>query len=128
MNRSNNVPELNDLPDLIRDAFDASPGPDTLRLQQIRRQLDHTGSGTRSQKQPNTLPWWVVLLLSGSFAVAAWWAGERWLLPQQQALPAAINGNMPGETDNELNQPLEQPAEATINATENPVIYQREAR
>jgi hypothetical protein len=24
----------------------------------------------------NKIPWWIVLLLAGSFATAAWWAGE----------------------------------------------------
>jgi len=61
---------------LIRESFDQMPGPQMARLEQIEQRLQTTLSRQPSCNKANKTPWWIVLLLTGGIATAAWWAGE----------------------------------------------------
>ncbi len=70
------VPDSTELPTLIRNAFDALPGPDEERLVAIRQRLPVQQLQRPTSRQPHRLKWilWLVLLGSGTVA-AAWWLG-----------------------------------------------------
>ncbi|MCG8324640.1 MAG: hypothetical protein MI673_03915 [Thiotrichales bacterium] len=125
MKHSIPAPDIDILESLIARAFDDLPGPDTARIQSIRDRFDSGASGTRSQKNPNRLPWWTVLLLTGGLATAAWWLDEnRGTSEQSRPVPGHSASDTRLPITQEENLPLV-PQEAHPAADDSPVIYQR---
>lgn len=71
------VPDEERLQHLIFDAHEYMPGPDMAHLTRIEQRLSRHLKTGKSASGLNKTPWWVVLLLAGGLATAAWWAAER---------------------------------------------------
>ena len=89
------VPDETQLERLISKVYAAMPGPEQTQLNRIEEWLACAITLNKSRTHVNKIPWWIVLLLAGGFATAAWWAGERW-----------FGGTEPVSLDNQL-QPSE---------------------
>ncbi|MCS3903946.1 hypothetical protein J2T55_001978 [Methylohalomonas lacus] len=118
------APDSADLPGLIRNAFDALPGPDEERLGAIRQRLPVRQPQRLTSRQPHRLKWilWLVLLGSGT-VTAGWWLGTG----SQQA-PEKMNHL--GQSSPEANVQSDGKADTSSASDENerrrsPIIYQR---
>lgn len=76
MNR-HRVPDADDLPALIRTAFDALPGPDEERLAAVCERLaQQPGTQKKTSRNKRHSWYWLWLLLVGGTVAAAWWVSE----------------------------------------------------
>lgn len=114
---------------LIREAFEQMPGPDMRRVNQVQSRLARTAATSKPFKKPNTLPWWIVLVLTGGLVAAAWWVGDYLMYSGEQTMeyPFPQDGVITGTDDaTGTNVPeLPQRTEPVIER-ESPIIYLRE--
>ena len=119
------------LAQLIREAFDTQPGPDMARLERIETRLSRQRNPEERIARVNTLPWWIVLLLTAGFATAAWWAGEAWLgnkpaPPVNEQRETEKSGVGPGKTERDEARELHIEQEKPQAEEQPAVIYRRE--
>ena len=118
---------------LITRAFESMSEAEQSRLSLIEsRVLRETGKN--KQKKLNKMPWWIVLLLAGGFATAAWWAGE--LIFDKQNIEIsdkpAVSSDKIGNKQFELNRDEPQTEQneqenKVYEEKDSPIIYQRES-
>lgn len=126
------VPSEARLPELIREAYEAMPGPDSGRITAIGIRLAQQLPATRASRA-RAWPWWLIpLLLTGAVA-AAWWAGGRWFGgPERMAVedkgkPAAgPTLDHPDDPDAESESGRRTEGQAPYGDKPSPLIYQRE--
>jgi len=120
------VPDEERLGRLIFEAHEYLPGPDMARLRELEERLNRKAVRRAPRRIPRA-PWWLILLLAGGVATAAWWsldrlrdrpaAGPPRILPQESGMkPAEGNRGGGGESGAQKTQP----------ATDSPVIYRRQ--
>jgi len=62
----------------IARVFESMPSADQAKLSMIESRLLQKARRDKSQKTLDKIPWWIVILLAGGFATAAWWAGDMY--------------------------------------------------
>lgn len=129
------TPSTKHMEALIHAAFEATPQPDGLRMDQIQADLVMWRPARVPQKATSHLPWWAVGLLMAGFATAGWWGGSTWRQSKDtDALPVTIRQTTPTEPhattepsvpQGEGEAPLSE-ADVLEGNPRSPVIYQRE--
>lgn len=68
----------NDLPELIHQAYEATPHADDARLTAIRQRITLPAQAQSNNKtiRPHT-PWWVIGLVLAAGTAAAWWVIQK---------------------------------------------------
>jgi len=122
------APDAEELPTLIRTAFDALPGPDEERLAAIGERLERQLAMPRRRRR---IRWpWLWLLLAGGAVAAAWWAGE--MMPGYEEPVAPARPAMEREADatirknEERSEVIGDTDRTSPGEQESPVIYRRE--
>ncbi|MFQ5659810.1 MAG: hypothetical protein ACE5GZ_05245 [Gammaproteobacteria bacterium] len=70
------VPDAGRLESLIAQAYEHTRGPDAARINEIAGRLSQRHPVRPGAAFMHRIPWWIVLLLAGGLATAAWWAGD----------------------------------------------------
>jgi len=122
-----------ELENLITQVFEKMPSADQSSLSVIESKLLLKAKRNK-EKKLNKIPWWIVLVLVGGFASAAWWAGELLIHRQNAEITdeLLVPNNMTNERELNMN--------GTKTTTENkeqdngiyednnsPIIYQRDS-
>jgi len=66
------VPGDDRLEILIKEAYDYMPGSEMARIYQLEERFGHYLRAEKPRSAMNKIPWWIVLLLTGGIATAAW--------------------------------------------------------
>ena len=117
---------------LVTQAFESMPEAERSRLSLIESRILRETEKNK-QKKLNKIPWWIVLLLAGGFATAAWWAGDLIISEQNKKITEKQNtgsGNIDSrQVEVEKNEPETNDEKTNENYQDNdsPVIYQRES-
>lgn len=125
------LPNTDEIPELIRLAYDRLPEPDTERLAAIETRL------VEQLKRPHRrsgIHWVWLLLLTGGAAAAAWLGGDLWLQSiKEQSIQDPVPLQSESTRDKTPDSPAKQPdasqdGEAAPNdGRQTPLIYRREA-
>ncbi len=119
---------------LIVQVYESMPDADQSRLSTIESRLLLHAKRTRTQKSLNKIPWWIVLLLAGGFASAAWWIGDMIVSKQQpEIIEKQLQGNGkmnesgPGVVDDDQKTEAGESNNTGYRDNDSPIIYQRES-
>jgi len=124
------LPSDDRLLQLIRESFEITPGPEMRRLNQLEERLARISTGARPRQKLNTLPWWIVLIVTGT-AAAAWWAADM-MYPespvdtQTDGYESSIFGNDEPDRSEPVQDADQQQSQEYESNRESPIIYQRE--
>jgi hypothetical protein len=127
------LPTEAEMENLITQVYEGMFNPDQSRLSLIESKLLRESKKDKSQNNLNKIPWWIVLVLAGGFAAAAWWAGEMFIdtqnmeIKEKQIISSdkiieqqpAMNYVEPDAKNKKYNN-------ETLEDRDSPVIYQRE--
>ncbi|MEM6998347.1 MAG: hypothetical protein AAF419_00735 [Pseudomonadota bacterium] len=121
------VPSDTDLEQMITQSFAALPEPDYSSLKLIEERVFRKARLQKREKNLNKIPWWIVLLLAGSFATAAWWMEELFMDKQNRDISdkqTSVDGKIEErqETDDIRNKNNE-----SFDNRDSKIIYQRES-
>ena len=131
------LPDDARLEQLIAEAFDRSPAPEVARIRKLGRTLEQ-GLPPKSGSSVNKIPWWIVLLLCGGLATAAWQGGKYFMAvsdtsdigaPPRVEEHTAVSGNITAGGGSEgANLPDAEQGDrgSTRSEDEGPIIYQRQ--
>ncbi len=124
------LPTEAEMENLITQAYESMPIPDQSRLSLLEGKLLYKARKNKPQKNLNKIPWWIVLVLAGSFASAAWWAGEVWFVneneKQQQEQLNLMNESKTGMNTEKQNKQEQHKENHSYQSRDTRVIYQRE--
>ncbi len=127
------LPTELELEELIIQVFENMTSADQSRLSVIESRLLHKAQ-RKKEINLNKTPWWIVLLLVGGFATAAWWADKLFFEEQNveitKDLPVS-DGNIEAR-ESSMNSTESYKYESENNNesyedSESPIIYQRES-
>jgi hypothetical protein len=128
------MPDERDLEYLVAQVFESMPSADQSKLSVIERRLLQKAMRNKRQNNLNKIPWWIVLILAGGFATAAWWAGDLFIDKQ-----SAENIDVQLYSNDRVNEKQSEVNEVRTNSEGNeqekeiyenrnlPIIYQRES-
>jgi hypothetical protein len=120
------LPSDTEIENLITRAYKDLPKPDSSRLSLIESNLLQQAKGKKSEKKLNKMPWWVVLLLTGGFATAAWWAGELFFDREEMVKEVKQSAINPEIIDKRSGTNQTESENDNREIVESPIIYQRE--
>lgn len=116
---------------LISQVYGSMLVPEQSRLSLIESKLLQETRKNKSKKNLNKIPWWIVLILAGGFASAAWWAGDMYFDKNELEIVDLKINNKIIERQLNLNN-IDSNVEDNSQNNESyedrgsPVIYQRE--
>ena len=130
------APGIDALERMIASAYEQAPAPDPEKIKRIGKRLTRKRVVRHKQTELSSLPWWIIFLLTGGFATAAWLAGEQWLVGED-FIPDKFS-EIPTEQVDVLKPDRESieiipdvlehnDLEQDYKEKKSPVIYQREA-
>lgn len=133
MNR-HSVPDADDLPALIRTAFDALPGPDEERLAAVGERLaQQPGTQKKTSRNRRHSWYWLWLLLAGgTVTAAAWWVSDYVTddLPSAQVKRQQQTQSIQQPTNGTVTSPADgvedQDNEPQQTGRQSSIIYKRE--
>ena len=135
MSHKFSLPDESGLEYLITQAYESMPIADQSRLSLIESKLLQKTRKNKDQKNLNKIPWWIVLVLAGGFATAAWWTSNTLFHDEETEQIIKIeehgydykkqeinNHSMQNETNKDT------PSQSDLDSDKrSPVIYQRES-
>ena len=129
------LPDDADLEKMIGQAFDIQYRPESERINRIEEHLLHKIKRRKPENNLNKIPWWIVLILTGGFATAAWWAGDklfnvdREIKMNKEMNSRSIDSIMKPESKN-IDEKIKIEGKIqkndVIQENDSPIIYQRE--
>lgn len=125
------VPDTERLESLLVQVFSAMQEAEPAHLNRLEERLVRRLPTGERQKKPNKIPWWIVLLLGGSVAVAGWyvteWSGSsNDMGSRSTSLSNATGASGPGDDQpKELDRIIKKENTETQKQKDSPVIYQR---
>jgi cytoskeletal protein RodZ len=127
-------PTDTEIENLIMQVFASMPDADQSKLLLIENRLLQKARRSKPQKNLNKIPWWIVLVLAGGFASAAWWVGdvlfrgENTEITEKQSVPSdKMNERESGINGAESSAKENEQSDEIYEDRESPIIYQRES-